>query len=85
MCKFSIPFEGNADEILIGASQQIVNAGGIFNRASPGQGDFSIATPLGKVAGNYKVQQQSFEIEITNKPVFVSCDRIEKELRDRLR
>ena len=85
MCKFSIPFDGSADEILMGAGQQIANAGGVFNRASVAHGDFSIATPLGKVEGTYKVRQQSFDIEITDKPFFVSCDRIEKELRDRLK
>ncbi len=79
-CNFSINFNGNADDMTKLAEQAISGAGGSFTGDNLA-GMFVISSPLGKVEGNYSVENQSFNISITDKPFLLSCNRIEEELR----
>jgi hypothetical protein len=79
-CNFSINFSSSAEALIQQASAAITNAGGNFNGDTNG-GDFSISTPVGKVAGAYTVSQQTIDFRITDKPFLLSCGRIEDELR----
>ena len=44
-----------------------------------------VKMPLRKVSGTYKVEGQSFNITIMDKPFLVSCGRIEDELSKQIR
>jgi len=79
-CDFSIQFPGLAEHLIEKAKTAISNAGGQFN-GNIESGGFIIPTPLGNVSGAYAVENQNFHISIEDKPLFVSCDKIESELR----
>ena len=79
-CDFSIDFTGSPEILISKANNAINNAGGQFN-GNPQGGNFSISTPLGRVAGDYQVTGQIISFSITEKPFLVGCGRIEEELR----
>ncbi len=79
MCQFNIPFSGDAESLIRRARQELLNAGGSFNGDST-QGNFQAKTPLGSIAGSYVISGQEISISITDKPFFISCRRIQKEL-----
>ena len=79
-CNFSIAFTENATDLVNKANKGIANAGGKFNGDNT-KGNFTIETPLGEIIGSYTVQNQTFNIDISKKPFFVSCNKIENELR----
>ncbi len=83
-CNITIDFSGNSEELIRSAEQAISGAGGSFS-ANNSEGEFAINSPLGKVSGTFVVQGQSFNISITDKPFLVSCDRIEEELRKKIK
>lgn len=82
-CNFSIDFEGPIAPLIEKASNEIIAAGGSFN-GDINSGSFQIPTPLGKVSGSYTVRGNAINFEITNKPIVISCAKIEAELRKRL-
>ncbi len=79
MCQFKIPFSGDPETLIRRVKQETEKAGGNFSGDST-QGNLGIKTPLGSIEGNYQVAGQEISIAITDKPFFISCDRIEKEL-----
>lgn len=79
-CDFSIDFTGTSDLLIGRAKDAINNAGGMFD-GDPQTGDFSISTPIGKIAGDYQVSGQTITFSITDKPFLLGCGRIENELR----
>ncbi len=79
-CNFSIEFTGNAEHLIARAGNAITNAGGQFS-GDNSAGAFSLSTIIGSISGTYTIVQSKFQIEITDKPVFVSCKMIEGELR----
>ena len=82
-CRFSIPYSGDVNNILAKANTGITGAGGKFT-GDASTGDFSLSTFLGAINGNYIVDAKHLNITITDKPMFLSCDKIEEELRKRL-
>lgn len=83
-CNISINFNGSADQITKMAQQAISGEGGSFS-GDDAAGKFVIPSPLGKVEGSYLVDNQSFNINISDKPFLLSCNRIEEELRKYIR
>lgn len=79
-CDFSIDFTGGSDVLIGRARDAINNAGGMFN-GDPQSGNFSLSTPIGKIAGDYQVNGQTIAFSITDKPFLLGCGRIEDELR----
>jgi hypothetical protein len=78
-CNFSIAFDGSPEELIERAKKAITGAGGqFFGDASAGE--FFLSTFIGKISGNYNAAPMKFEIEIMDKPVFISCSRIKEEL-----
>jgi hypothetical protein len=78
-CNFSIAFNGSPEELIERARKAITGAGGqFFGDASTGE--FSLSTFIGKISGNYNAGPMKLEIEIMDKPVFISCSRIKEEL-----
>lgn len=79
MCQFNIQFSGDAESLIRRARQELSKAGGAFNGDST-QGNFEVKTPLGSIEGSYVMAGQEISINITDKPFFISCKRIQKEL-----
>jgi hypothetical protein len=79
-CEFSIAFNTRAEQMVEKARHEIHLSGGTFE-GDVERGSFSINTPLGPVKGVYTIEAQVFVIEIKDKPMLVSCGRIENELR----
>ena len=78
-CNFSIAINGSQEELVERARKTITGAGGqFFGDASTGE--FSLSTFIGKISGSYNASPAKFEIEIMDKPVFISCSRIKEEL-----
>ncbi len=80
MCKFSLPFSGDAESLTQRAKQQILKMSGAFN-GDANQGNFRAKTPLGFIEGTYEVIGQEIGLNISKKPLLLSCRKIEKELR----
>lgn len=79
-CNFSIPFTGNPEGLISQANSAISGYGGSFTGDNT-QGQFNISSPLGKISGSYTILGQAFNISIEDKPMFISCGRIEDELK----
>lgn len=84
MCKFTIPFSGDAESLIARAQRAIERAGGTFS-GNAADGNFQGKTPLGAITGSYEVQGQTLALTITDKPFLLSCSRIEKELSSVMR
>jgi hypothetical protein len=80
-CNFSIQFDTTADEVAEKARQAIQGAGGTF-RGDATSGNFDVATPLGLIRGTYVIRHPLIQIAITSKPFFITCNLIEKQLKD---
>ncbi len=80
MCSFSIDFQNSPDILITKASVAITQAGGMFDGGDQ-TGNFYISTPLGIIAGDYIISEQTASFNITKKPFLVGCGRIEDELR----
>lgn len=79
MCRFNIPFAGDAESLLSRAKQEIEGSGGSL-MGNGTQGEFSAKTPIGSIRGFYQVEGQQIILTITKKPLLLSCKKIEKEL-----
>jgi hypothetical protein len=79
-CSFSIEFAQAADRVIAKAENAITRAGGKFSGDSI-SGKFSISAGIGSIRGAYTIQNNLMNVEIEDKPVFISCSRIENEIR----
>jgi hypothetical protein len=79
-CDFPLEFAGSPDELISRAKQAIQNVGGTFSGDSA-SGAFELKTPLGRVRGNYSIEENAIRMQISEKPLLLSCGRIEEELR----
>ena len=77
---FSVDFPGAAQDVVAKAKGAIEKAGGKF-LGDEKKGDFSVATPLGKVTGVYTITAQKFAVDITDKPMLLSGSMIEDQVR----
>lgn len=82
-CSFSIPHSGDAEGILLKANAGITAAGGTFAGNATG-GQFSLSTFIGDINGTFTTDASNLNVEVTDKPMFLSCTQIEQELRKRL-
>lgn len=83
-CNFSIPFSGNADTILAKAKSTVQGQGGDFD-GDANSGDFTVSVFGNKIVGNYTVNGQVLNINITDKPFMVPCSAIESFLKGQLK
>ncbi len=79
-CLFQFPWIGNPPDWVIRAREGISKAGGVFS-GDASSGHFSSPTPVGKISGNYQVQDGQMTLNITEKPVFLPCSLIEQYLK----
>ncbi len=83
-CSFSIPFSGDATDILNKAQSGIASAGGNFT-GNINNGEFSLSTFVGEITGTYIINGSNLNIDITDKPMFLGCSMIEAELKKYLK
>ncbi len=79
-CIFTIESTESPNSLIEKANQAITGAGGTFS-GDASTGSFSLKTPIGSVTGSYTIDDMGIVIQITDKPIFVSCNKIESELR----
>ena len=83
-CTFSIPFEGTAVDLKAKIETAVVQAKGTFE-GDASAGKFSLPTPLGQIKGSYNMNDASpINIQVSEKPFFVSCKQIESKLMEYL-
>ena len=73
-CEFDVAFNGSAEDIVAGAGDSVLKAGGTVD-GDTSQGSFSVPNP--KVQGTYTISGQKMAITITKKPTLVPCGVIE--------
>lgn len=78
-CKFSVNFNEPVESALLKAKNAIEGQSGIFN-GNDHNGQFEVTVFGNHIKGNYTVETQVLNIEITDKPFFVPCSMIESFL-----
>jgi len=81
-CKFKIPFTGSSEQILNRAQTAVEGQGGTFS-GDESYGEFEVSV-MGTIKGCYTVMGNELDIDITSKPMFVSCGMIEGFLKSKL-
>ena len=79
-CSFTIDFRIPPDHLISKARTAIEKQGGIFN-GDTSSGTFSVQV-LGSIAGSYTISGQQMNIDISNKPMFISCSQIESFMKN---
>ena len=82
-CDFSIPFNGNPEQVLAKAKSTVQSQGGNFS-GDVNKGEFDVSVFGNKIVGNYTVNGQTLAITITDKPFMVPCSAIEGFLKGQL-
>ena len=82
-CQFSIPFTGDASQIISKAEVALTQAGGKFS-SSGSNGTFEISLPVGKIEGEFVIEGSSMNVTINSKPIFVPCGMIEQKIKEYL-
>ncbi len=83
MCSFSIPFIGNAENILQKAKAAIESQNGNFT-GDTNSGNFEVSVFANSIKGYYNVSGQNLNLTITDKPFLISCSTIESILKSRI-
>ncbi|MEO6819200.1 MAG: hypothetical protein ABI266_02905 [Ginsengibacter sp.] len=78
-CKFSLNFNEPAESAVIKAKDAVESQKGTFN-GDTNSGDFELNVFGNNIKGNYFVEGQTLNIDITDKPFFVPCSMIESFL-----
>ncbi|TDH28031.1 hypothetical protein EXU57_06090 [Segetibacter sp. 3557_3] len=82
-CNFSIPFTGQAEDILRKADSAIKAQGGSFAANSSG-GNFNVSVLGNSIRGSFTVTGNLLNVVIDAKPFLVPCSTIESFLKSRL-
>lgn len=79
-CKFSIEFSDSPESLIQKANAGLAQVKGNFI-GDTNQGSFTVPTPLGSIKGSYVIEGSTITIDVQDKPMLLSCSRIESELR----
>ena len=82
-CNFNIPFNGDSTTIMNKAKSAVEGQGGSFT-GDENAGAFDISLFGNKIAGSYKVNGQSLDVTIDEKPFMIPCNAIENFLTKQL-
>jgi len=82
-CQIIIPFSGEAEIILDKARKAVEGQGGRFE-GDLQSGSFDVSLMSNRVAGSYLVLDQTLQLNITHKPMFIPCNAIEGFLKSKL-
>ncbi len=75
-CKLSLPFSDPVEIAIKKARSAIESQNGLFD-GNISTGHFEVTVFGNNIKGNYKVQGQNLQLDITDKPFFVPCSMIE--------
>jgi len=81
-CSFSISMPGLAENMVNKAKSAIEGQGGNFN-GDLTSGSFKVQV-LGTIEGSYTITGQSMNIQISSKPMFITCSQIENFMKNQL-
>jgi hypothetical protein len=76
VCGFSIGLDQRPEDLLDRARTAVAGAGGSLDGDAHG-GRLRVPTPLGPIEGTYTVDGSEVRFDISRKPAFVSCSKIE--------
>jgi hypothetical protein len=79
-CNFKIAFTKSPEELLGVAKKAIESHKGTF-KGDFDSGHFTIPIGIGDINGTYTVADSKISIDITKKPLLVTCKMIENRLR----
>lgn len=79
-CAFTIALPGEPAELFPIARQAVVQRGGRIEGGAT-RGTAYLATPVGEVVLSYRIASGGVAVTVIDKPMLVSCERIESELR----
>ena len=82
-CNFSIPFSGDAQNVLNKAKSAVQGQGGNFT-GDTNSGKFDVSFFGNKIAGSYNVSGQQLDIVIDSKPFMIPCSTIESYLKNQI-
>jgi hypothetical protein len=82
-CKFSIPFSGDAQQILSKAKSTVESQQGVFE-GDLNSGNFAVTVFANTIRGSYQVSGQNLDMVITDKPFLIPCSTIENFLRSKI-
>ena len=80
-CSFDFDFPVGAEELVRKIEEAILRVGGEFS-GDAAEGVYSVPTPIGPITGAYTVSEHSIRIEVTDKPIILSCSLIGKKLNE---
>ncbi len=83
-CTFNLPVNGTVEAFEQKVKAAIEKAGGELGQEN-GMAVFSISTPVGRVVGSYAIQGNDVKVDISDKPFFLSCDKIKEFLETYLK
>ena len=79
-CTFSVPFSTNPDNLLKQIRQAVKGLRGTME-GDDTSGQLAVSSPIGYVAGSYKIEGQEITLTITRKPLLVTCNMIKSAVR----
>ena len=83
-CNFTIPFSGNANDILSKAKAAIQGQGGSLT-GNETAGDFDVSVFGNTIRGSYSIAAgNNLDIVIESKPFLIPCSTIESFLKNKL-
>jgi len=82
-CRFTIPFTGNAIDVLSKAKTAIQSQGGTLN-GDDSVGDFNVSVFGNTINGTYSVAGSDLDIVIQSKPFLIPCSSIESFLKNKI-
>jgi hypothetical protein len=82
-CTFNLPIKESPEAFEQKVKQAVEKAGGQLTQEN-GLAVFSISTPVGRVVGSYALQGNEAKVDISDKPFFLSCDKIKEVLENYL-
>ena len=82
-CTFTVPFTGDAENILGKAKHLVEKNGGNFT-GDINAGEFSLSVFGNSISGNYTVTGTELNMVITDKPFMIPCSMIENMLSEQL-
>jgi len=79
-CNFTIeiPEEKQISELIEKGKEAFAQLNGEFT-GDENKGEFSLASPVGQIAGNYEITGRKMEVNLTEKPMMLPCSMIENE------
>lgn len=79
-CSFKLPFTSPVTEAVERAKNAVESQNGIF-KGDTQSGDFEVSILGNFIKGNYQIEGQILNLEVTQKPAFVPCGMIENFLK----